>query len=247
MLCVIGSNALRTDLPEPFTRTRSQHLLILVALFVSTTGDEIALVALALKAAQQTGALASVSVLLVAGLLPGVLLSHPIALAADRYPVKRLLAAVLLVQVVIAGAAALVSGQWALAGVAALLGGFGSVAQAATLVLVPRLFAGEQLLKANSMLETARSTGSILGPLAAGGLIALIGTGGALLVDAASFAVALLIVVLAIPAVASATHPAETAEPTRAGSGLKAGLQMLWGDPVIRRALLPLVFVVVTN
>ncbi len=123
---MIGSNALRTDLTEPLTRTRSQHLLILVALFVSTTGDEIALVALALKAAQQSGALASVSVLLVAGLLPGVLLSHPIALAADRYPVKRLLAVVLLVQVVIAGAAALVSGQWALAGVAALLGGFGS-------------------------------------------------------------------------------------------------------------------------
>ncbi|GGN90288.1 hypothetical protein GCM10010112_75550 [Actinoplanes lobatus] len=220
---------------------------VLVALLISTVGDEIATVALALRGATATQTTVVVSAQFVASLLPGILFASWIGRLAERYRSDGLLAAALAGEAVIAVAASGADRSYLLIGATVLLGALGAIAQTCVMVLVPRLFPGPALVRANSILESTRNAGYVAGPLLAGGLVALGGTRLALLADAATFVIALA----AMPLITASLAPPEPAPPEspaedRPAGALRDGLSWLWrnGTP---RITLSVVFVTIAT
>lgn len=115
----------------------------------------------------------------------------------------------------------------------------------AVLALLPKVVGRDRTTPANAALEIARYAGGIVGPVIAGILAATLGTGSALLADAASFAV------LAIAAAALRVRRPPEQAPAREGpSGPRSrqtreGFSFLWGEPVLRLAALVLTITVV--
>jgi predicted MFS family arabinose efflux permease len=108
-------------------------------------------------------------------------------------------------------------------------GAFAGPYFAAQRVIVPELL-GEQVEvvgRANALLQGATRITLLLGPAAAGLLIAWIGAASVLVIDAATFAASFLLVGLVIP-------PARPVEQDESGQGLLAGLRHLARDPLLR-------------
>src|SRR3546814_8906598 len=81
---------------------------------------------------------------------------------------------------------------------AALLSVLFTITSAASFALIPILASalGMTLARANSFLEMVRSLGMLAGPVAGGVLVGWMGSKNALLIDAASFVLLLLIVAM---------------------------------------------------
>ncbi|GAA4320363.1 hypothetical protein GCM10023086_44660 [Streptomyces venetus] len=245
---------------------RAATLLVIAALLVSTVGDEVAMVALALRGADRTGLTSVVSAQMLAGLVPGIALGGPIGRIVDRFRADAVLGVTLALECLVAAAAAAVAdGAVLLIATMLLLGAWGAVAQTCVMALVPRLFpAADVQLRVNSLMESVRNAGYIIGPLLVGLLTAHGGTGLALAVDAGTFAFALLAVpvisrwlVMAARERAGAAGraeapAAETAEAVTEGTepagktegGLRVGLALLWAGAQ-RRATLATIVVTV--
>jgi MFS family permease len=84
-----------------------------------------------------------------------------------------------------------------------------------------------ELSDANAFLQAAQRTTMLLGPVLAGVLISLIGAPSVLIVDAGTFAFALVAIALFVPSV-------ERPAPTEDSRGLLAGVRYLWRNPVLR-------------
>ncbi|MCC5481226.1 MFS transporter [Streptomyces barringtoniae] len=213
--------------------SRPAALLVVAALLVSTVGDEVAMVALALRGADRTGLTSVVSAQMLAGLVPGIALGGPIGRICDRFRLDGVLATALALECVIAaGAAAVADGALLLIATMLLLGVLGAVAQTCVMTLVPQLYPqADAQLRMNGLMESVRNAGYIVGPLLVGLLTAHGGTGLALCVDAATFAFALLAIPVISAWLAAAPRsggpaPQEAAE--RLEGGLKVGLSLLW-------------------
>jgi MFS family permease len=89
--------------------------------------------------------------------------------------------------------------------------------------ILPELLGdNEQVIaQANSVFEGSTSTASLLGPPLAGALIAWLGAANVIYVDAATFVVSFLLVLLFVPARRRVVATPE-------GSGLLAGIRCLW-------------------
>jgi MFS family permease len=238
---------------------------VVAALLVSTVGDEVAMVALALRGADRTGLTSVVSAQMLAGLVPGIALGGPIGRIVDRFRADAVLGVTLVLECLIAAAAAAVAdGAVLLIATMLLLGALGAVAQTCVMALVPQLFpASDAQLRVNSLMESVRNAGYVVGPLLVGLLTARGGTGLALAVDAGTFAFALL----AVPVIsrwlvmaardartagasdgpADGTDEAVTDGPRSSGKtsgGLRVGLTLLWAGAQ-RRATLATIVVTV--
>ncbi|MEU8538846.1 MFS transporter [Streptomyces sp. NPDC048717] len=178
----------------PVRLGKAATLLAVIALLISTIGDEVALVALALRGADRTGLASVVSAQMLAGLVPGIALGGPIGRIVDRFRLDVVLGVTLALECAIAAAAAaFADGPVLLISTMLFLGALGAVAQTCVMALVPRLFpASDAQLKVNGIMESTRNGGYIVGPLLVGLLTAHGGTGLALAVDAGTFAFALL-------------------------------------------------------
>ncbi|MGX1562686.1 MFS transporter [Streptomyces sp. NPDC055506] len=245
---------------------RAATLMVIAALLVSTVGDEVAMVALALRGADRTGLTSVVSAQMLAGLVPGIALGGVIGRIVDRFRADAVLGVTLALECLIAAAAAAVAdGAVLLIATMLLLGALGAVAQTCVMALVPHLFpASDAQLRVNSLMESVRNAGYIIGPLLVGLLTAHGGTGLALAVDAGTFAFALLAVpvisrwlVTAARERAGTVGPAEapgagTAEavtggpqtPGKTGGGLRVGLALLWAGAQRRTTLATIVVTV---
>lgn len=174
--------------PDTTMIRRGWGWLLLASLTVSTVGDEISLIALIFRTADDDAPFA-VPMLLVAQLLPGLLAAPFIGRLIDARDAAKLLLlasiAEALVLVWIAHYPDLVS---TLLGAGALSILF-AISGAATFALIPVIAAGlgMALSRANSILELVRGAGMLIGPVAGGVLVAWVGTRNALLIDAASF------------------------------------------------------------
>jgi MFS family permease len=162
------------------------------AIGLSALGDGVALIALGLRAKELAGG-GMGGGLAVAGMFiclwaPVVVLAGHVGLLVDRVETRSLLVIVSFGQAVVAVGLAAVGSQAPLYLLAALLGVGIAIAQAAEFALVP-VIAGEQIQRANGLVETARALGFTVGPLCGSLLVALGGTAAAMLVDAASFVV----------------------------------------------------------
>jgi MFS family permease len=113
----------------------------------------------------------------------------------------------------------------------AAVGALATPSYASMTVLVPELVGEDEarLSQANALLQIASRMTSILGPPVAGVLIGVFGATEVLLIDAATFAVAFLIVALLVPRPQVAPHDEEAVD-----QGIAAGFRFLFGDPLLR-------------
>jgi len=169
--------------------------LVLAALTISTIGDEITLLTLMFRTAENAPAYA-VPMLLIAELLPGLIAAPYAGRLIDRRDAARILVMASALQ---AGVIALIAHYplFTLAG-AALLSVLFTISSAATFALIPVLASGlgMTLARANSLLEMVRSLGMLAGPVAGGVLVGWIGSRNTLLADAVSFALLALVVMI---------------------------------------------------
>ncbi|CAL9336643.1 MFS transporter [Streptomyces sp. enrichment culture] len=170
-------------------RHQAVAAVFLLAVFVSTIGDEISATAVLVELAG-SGRSLLVAALLTLQLAPGVLLAPLAGQLLDRRDAGRVLVLVSLLQ---AGALLMMS-AWPVTPVllasTALVGTGAAVATPAAIVLMP-ILAGEAFpARANGLLEAGRAASTLLGPVLGGVLVAAWGLRTALLADALSFAVA---------------------------------------------------------
>jgi hypothetical protein len=167
-------------------RRRAGAGLLFAALMVSAAGDEIAILTMIFRMAEQ-GHSDMVAALLIAQLAPAILLAPIVGHLVDRHDAGRLLAIasavqglVLLPVVLVDHVLVLVIGMFAISVV-------GSVAMPAVLTLLPIIADKAVPVRANAVVEGGRALATLGGPLLGGFLIAATGTGIPLVIDAVSF------------------------------------------------------------
>jgi MFS family permease len=217
---------------------------------VSLLGDGIYLVAMpfaVLGLGGGAGAIAAVGLAWSLGMV-GFLLAG--GLLADRYDKRRQLLvadAVRLVAIAVAGALSLGGSleRWQLVALSAIFGAGEGLSGPAMSALVPELVPGDRLVQANALQQSLRPVAlRFVGPALGGGLIAVIGVGGALLVDAGTFAVsigALLAMRARPPARAEEAESEPLPQQVRAAARFVRGQVWLWAT-LLMAALCLLVF-----
>lgn len=206
---------------------------------VSSFGDTLHYIALVVLVFQLTGQGVAVAILVAAEVVPVLVLGPIAGVFIDRFNRKSVLIGADLIRAVLVLSLVWPQGTWhayvVAAGVAAGNTFFNPTVQA----IIPTITTDEQRLAANSVSWSTGRLVQIVASAIAGGLIALIGTESAFLLNAASFVVsALLIVRLVIPPHAGQLDQSSTRGLDRyladAHEGLRYGLR----DPLVSRLLL---------
>ena len=213
---------------------RNRSLLaLLVAEVVSRVGSQMTFVALPWFVLVTTGSPAKMGLVLAFELAPVALLGVPSGTVVSRYGARLtmlgsdLARVPLMMSLPILHAAGLLSFPVLLVLVTAF-GCFGAPYFASQRVILPELLGNEQQVvsQANSLLEGATQTSSLLGPPLAGVLIAAFGAANVLYIDAATFAFSFVVVLLFVPA-----RKRETAQ--EESGGVLAGVKFLLHDPLL--------------
>ena len=202
--------------------------LIVAAVGVSSFGDFLLWVPLALHIQATTHSALAVSAMFLALFGPTVLLGGLAGRLTDRVENARLLRIASLAQAAAVGAMALLTGSLAaILALTAVVGVGAAIAQPAEFALVPAAAGEERLGAVNGLVETARYAGMMLGPPAGGALAAAGRVDVALAVDALTFVAV---------AVAATLLRARRRPERRAGDSGRAreGVAVLARDPVLR-------------
>ena len=182
-------------LPESLQVLRLRDFrLVFAGQAVSVLGDRMVAVALAFAVLELGGSASSVGLVLASGWLPlvgSVLIG---GVVADRASRRTVMIAADLVRLASQGAMAalLISGAaelWMLALLAGVTGAATGFFNPASTGLLVEVVPPDSLQPANALRATGVSAGEILGPLAAGLLVAGVGAGWAIAADALTFAV----------------------------------------------------------
>jgi MFS family permease len=187
---------------------------VFLAQSVSVFGDGITPVALTFAVLELTGSGTDLGIVLAAQALPLAALALVGGVWADRLRRERVMIASDLVRAAVQGVAAalLLTGAaqiWQLAVLAALHGAAEAFFRPAAGSLLPQIVAPGQLQAANALMGMSDNFGWMVGPAVAGTLVAVVGTGGALAVDAATFLVsAAFLTSLSVPALKRLKPPA---------------------------------------
>jgi len=178
--------------------------------------------------ADSTGQALAVSVLLLVGDFAPSLFGPLTGAISDRFDLRRVMIGCELAQgallVLIAVSLDNLPLVLVLVGLRALAG---QIFLPASRAAVPALVADRDLPRANSTLGLGTNGAEAVGPLLAAALIPVAGVRGALLVDAATFAVSALLLATLRP-----IPPAAAAPALLAGAG--AGLRFMWATPAVR-------------
>jgi MFS family permease len=167
--------------------------LLFFAQAVSWLGDRMVGIALAFAVLSLGGSPAEVGLVLAFRLVPLVATLLVGGVVADRVSRRAVMVIADLVRLVTQGAIAalLIAGAaeiWMLAVLSGLTGAATGFFNPASTGILPAIVAPERLQEANGVRATVLSGGEIAGPVLAGVLIAAVGPGWALAVDAVSFA-----------------------------------------------------------
>jgi MFS family permease len=208
--------------------------LIFTSVGLSALGDELALIALAIRVhdlypAHSTKAGLAVAAVLLVGLLPLVVLAPFAGLVVDRVENVRILGWASLGQAVMAGVLAFTTSLAPILILSFLLGTGAALASPALFALTPVAVGEDRLAEGNAWLETSRYAGAILGPIFAGGLAAGVSAKFALLVDAGTF----LFIAVAAALLRIRRAPAVAKGASRKGEARK-GFAFLSRDKVLR-------------
>lgn len=158
-------------------------------------GAEIHLVTIAWLALELTGSGVALGTVLGVGLLPRVLFTLLGGVAADQLGHRRILMWCNATRAVVVGALALatvleVVQLWQLYVAGLLLGSITSFYAPALYAAVPRECPPEDLRAGNALMRGTAEAAGVIGPVAGGGLVALLGTGFAMWTTAGLYAVA---------------------------------------------------------
>ena len=221
---------------------------------VSVLGDQFHYIALAWLVISLTGSGLALGAVLIAVAVPRAILIVPFGVMADRRPARGLMVAAHVARGVIVGAIAAlaVTGTAsvpALVVLGALFGAADALYMPAQQAFLPRTVEADRLPSANALLQGTLQMASMAGPPLAGIVIAIAGTGTAFAVDAVSFFVAALVILLMGPASSRrlevpAAGVAAIAGSAQAPAGrsfraeLVAGIRYVAADPAIRTLLL---------
>lgn len=175
-------------------REEPQFRRLFAGLSLSAFGDRITFVALPFAVLSIGGGPGDIGIVTAAATVPFVLFTLAGGVVADRVRRHRLMMVTDLVRLITqASAAALLIGGdaqvWQLAVLFAVFGTADAFFSPALTGLLPLTVSPEHLQAAGGLRSLVLSTGMVLGPALAGVLIATLGPGYALAVDAATFAV----------------------------------------------------------
>jgi MFS family permease len=206
--------------------------------FVSFVGDSLALVALILYVAEHTNEGFAVAGLLLAGDFAPMLVSPWTGALADRVDMRRLMVTCELLQAVAVIAMAM-SLHWlpllfAIVTARSLLA---SIIGPAARSGVPRLVDDADLESANALLGFGTFGFEAVGAAMAAALVPLIGTRGALLVDAGTFIVSALVLV-GLPARSPADDARDATPTTSWHRDAIDGVRELFVDPLVRTVVI---------
>ena len=211
--------------------------------FTTRLGDAVFHIALVWVALELTGSTSAMGIISMVGYLPALVFGLFAGAVADRVDRRRLMMACDVLQAVavaiipVLHVAGLLQG-WHLAACAFLLATGASFFGPARDSFLPVVADPDRLLRANSFLHTSNHLAWMVGPAAAGGLIAVAGTVHLFTVDAATFLVSLatLAALRLPPGAARAPAPEEAARPS-ALSDVLDGLRHAWRDHRLRALL----------
>ncbi len=202
---------------------------------ISNFGSSITQFALPLLVFKLTGSAVSLGVGFAMFGLPHLLFGLLIGAWADRLDRRRLmvvvdlLSAAVLVSVPLAAAAGLLSVWWIYAAIfaASTLGIF---FQAAQFAAIPSLVERDKLVAANGQIQASFSAATVLGPLAAGALLAFIPIEDLLYVDAVTF----LVSAVTLSLIARPFNAPRKAARTSIRADVVEGLRYVLRHPVLR-------------
>jgi MFS family permease len=234
-------------------RDERQFRLLFLGQALSVVGDRMTQVVLPFAVLSVGGSVTDVGLVAAAGFVPFIFLGLIGGVLADRVERRRILIASDLVRLASQATAGvlLVSGAaevWHLAALAAIFGAADSFFSPAFTGLLPLTIAEPHHLQpANALRGMSFSTGSIVGPALGGLLVAAIGEGGALLVDAATFGVSVVCLLALRPRVVQRGDPEPFASDLRGGWREVRARTWVWaflfGMIVYHVIVLPSIFV----
>ena len=222
-------------------REERQFRLLFFGQALSLIADRITSIVLPFAVLSIGGSVSDVGLVAAAGFVPFILLGLIGGVVADRIERRRILIVSDLVRLgtQLAAGLLLVSGHaevWHLAALTAVFGAADSFFTPAFGGLVPQTIAERRHLQSASALRGASiSAGSILGPVLGGLLVASIGEGGALLVDAGTFAVSVACLLALRPRVV------ERGDPEPFAADLKGGWREVRSRPWVWSFLLSMI------
>ncbi|WP_410596827.1 MFS transporter [Amycolatopsis sp. lyj-23] len=197
------------------------------AQLVSVTGDQLARVALSILVYDRTNSPGWAALTYALTFLPDLVGGPLLSGLADRYPPRTVMLGADVLRA-LAVAVMAVPGL-PLPTVAALLVGvqlFNPVWNSARAALLPQVLPGETFVPGMGLLMMLVQAGQVAGFALGGLLVAAIGTGGALLADAASFAVSALFLVAGVR-----PRPPRETSGVRWWRHVRAGWTVVVGDP----------------
>jgi MFS family permease len=225
-----------TEGPLQATQTPGRALgLFWLGQTISSLGDDFTGFALPLLVYTLTGSALNLAISSAVTFVPYLLFGLAIGALSDRADRRRLMIASDIARALLLASIPLLAmaGFFALWYVYAvqfiastLAIGFNAAQAAALPSLVPR----DQLVAANGRMIAGLSAASIAGPLLAGGLAALVSMPALLLVDALSFLVSALALVLIRRSFEGVARPA----PARLRQDIAEGLRYVWRNPLLR-------------
>ena len=210
-----------------------------LAQLLSSFGDTLHYIALVVLVYRLTGQGIAVAALVAAEIVPVLLLGPIAGVIVDRFSRKAVLVGADLFRAALVLSLLWPQGAWHAYVVAAGLAAGNTFFNPAVQSVIPTLTSEDQRLAANSVSWSTGRLVQIVAAALAGGLIALLGTGPAFLLNAASFVVsALLIAALAIP-----PHAGQIGIEAKRGlrsylADARAGLRFALRDHVVSRLLL---------
>ncbi len=208
-----------------------------LSVLLSSAGDRLALVALAVLVYERTGSPLLAALAYSAGYLPWVIGGLFLADLADRRPRRTVMVACDMTRALLVAAMAVPAVPvTAVVGLLFAATMFASPSESARASMTPGILPGERYALGVAVIQTTYLTAEVAGAAAGGAAVSFLGVRPALLIDAVTFAVSALLIGLGT----QARPPA-----ARAAAGLgsplaraAAGLRLVFGDRALRTLVL---------
>jgi MFS family permease len=209
---------------------------------VSVLGDQFHFVALAWLALQLTGSGLALGTVLMTAAIPRAVFMLVGGAFSDRFSPRHLMLASNVIRGVVVGilATLVISGRaelWHLYVLAGMFGVVDAFFYPALNTIVPMLVPERQLAPANALVQGAQQIMGLIGPALAGVMIALVQTGPAFAIDAVSFGVAALALLLISGGRREADPVADADRPSVLAT-IAGGVRAAWADPPVRSMVL---------
>lgn len=208
---------------------------LLVSDGLSTLGDQVARIAVALLVLERSGSAFAASATYAMSYLTWLVGGPLLSALPDRYPRRRVMVACDVARGLLVACLA-VPGLplWVVFGVLMAVGLLAPPAEAARSALLADVLEGEPYVVANALSNAVGQAGQVGGFVLGGALVGLIGVEGALLADAATFAVSALLLLSMVREHVVARQAGAGASMLREAA---AGARLVWGSPRLRTLL----------